>query len=51
MCLLNGEFGGVIPASTRFDVVDEIDSAGKITTKKLHLIDIIQYVLTEFGGE
>ena len=51
MCLLNGEFGGVIPASARFDAVDEIDAAGKITTKKLHLIEIIQYALTEFGGE
>ncbi len=29
MCLLNGECGGVIPASTRFDEYETIDENGE----------------------
>lgn len=56
MCLLNGEFGGVIPAAARLDIIEEVigyneDGKEIISTTKLHIIEIIQYVLTTFGGE
>ena len=51
MCLLNGEFGGVIPASINVNDVDEIQSDGTVAKRKLTLIEIIQYVLTIFGEE
>ena len=51
MCLLNGEFGGVIPASINVNEIDEAQPDGTIITRKLTLIEIIHYILTTFGEE
>jgi hypothetical protein len=51
MCLLNGECGGVIPASTQFDSYDTTDEKGKIITKKIPIVEIIKEAVNHFGGE
>lgn len=51
MCLLNGEFGGIISSSINVNEVDEVQANGEVVTKKLTLIEIIQYIMTMFGGE
>ena len=51
MCLLNGDFGGNIPHSTDFGVIEEIDKNGDITYTKLLLKDIIRNAVQTYGGE
>ena len=51
MCLLNGEVGGVIPASTQFDTYDTIDENGKEVLERPTIYQIIQEVVNHFGGE
>lgn len=52
MSLLNGTAGGTITALTvDFGKIDEIDSAGNITTKDLLLKDIIREAVHEYAKE
>lgn len=51
MCLLNGECGGIIPASTTFHEYDTVDENGKIVTLKPTIYQIIQELVNHFGGE
>lgn len=51
MCLLNGECGGVIPASTQFDEYETIDENGNYVIKKPVIAQIIREVVNHFGGE
>ncbi len=50
MCLLNGTRGGVIPATVRFDEVDEVSPSGEVVTKKIIIYQIIQELVNHFGG-
>ena len=51
MCLLNGECGGTIPASTQFDEYETVDENGNWIIKKPVLYQIITEVVNHFGGE
>lgn len=51
MCLLNGECGGVIPASTQFDMYETIDETGKYIIEKPVIYQIITELVNHFGGE
>lgn len=51
MCLLNGECGGVIPASTQFDEYDTIDENGQYIVERPTLPQIITEAVNHFGGE
>ena len=51
MCLLNGECGGVIPASTQFDEYDTVDEYGNWIISKPTIEQIIREVVNHFGGE
>lgn len=51
MCLLNGECGGVIPASTQFDEYDTIDEDGQYVIERPTLPQIITEAVNHFGGE
>ena len=51
MCLLNGECGGVIPASTEFHKYDAIDENGKWITTYPTIYQIILELVHHFGGE
>lgn len=51
MCLLNGECGGVIPASTQFDQYETIDENGDWIISKPTFEQIIREVVNHFGGE
>lgn len=51
MCLLNGECGGVIPASTQFDEYDTIDENGQYIIERPTLPQIITEAVNHFGGE
>lgn len=51
MCLLNGECGGVIPASTQFDEYEIIDENGEYVILKPTIYQIIQEAVNHFGGE
>ena len=51
MCLLNGEMGGIIQASTQLDQYDTIDDTGKWITKKVPLCQIISELVVHLGGE
>ena len=51
MCLLNGEVGGVIPASTRFDEYETINEDGEWIIEKPKLAQIIRECVNHFGGE
>ena len=42
MCLLNGECGGVIPASTQFDEYDTIDENGQYVVERPVIVQIIK---------
>lgn len=50
-CLLNGECGGVIPASTQFDEYETTDETGKIIITKPTIAQIIKEVVNHFGKE
>lgn len=51
MCLLNGECGGVIPASTTFHEYETINEDGEYVTLQPTIYQIIQEVVNHFGGE
>lgn len=51
MCLLNGECGGVIPASTQFDEYDTIDETGNYVVERPVILQIIKEAVNHFGGE
>ncbi len=51
MCLLNGECGGVIPASTVFHEYETVDENGKYVILQPTIYQIIQEVVNHFGGE
>ena len=51
MCLLNGECGGVIPASTQFDQYETINEDGDWVISKPTFEQIIREVVNHFGGE
>ena len=51
MCLLNGECGGVIPASTQFDQYETLDENGNWIIEKPLFEQIIREVVNHFGGE
>ena len=49
MCLLNGTRGGVIPATVRFDEIDEVSPSGEVVTKKITVYQMIQELVNHFG--
>lgn len=51
MCLLNGDCGGTIPASTRFDEYETIDENGEWIIEKPTIVQIIRECVNHFGGE
>lgn len=51
MAGLNGECGGVLPASVVFDTVEDMDEQGNIVLKKPTIFQIIQELVHHFGGE
>lgn len=51
MCLLNGECGGLIPASVTFSSYDVLDANGAYQTEQPTIYTIIKYVVNYFGGE
>lgn len=51
MCLLNGECGGTIPASTQFDEYETIDENGNWIIEKPVIQQIIREAVNHFGGE
>lgn len=51
MCLLNGECGGRIPASTQFDMYETIDEKGNWIITKPVIVQIIRELVNHFGGE
>ena len=51
MCLLNGECGGTIAASTQFDIYDTVDENGNWITEKPIISQIIKEAVNHFGGE
>lgn len=51
MCLLNGECGGTIPASTQFNEYETIDENGNWVIKQPVIHQIIREVVNHFGGE
>ena len=51
MCLLNGYAGGVIPASTYFDAVDDYDENGQSIQKKVLIYQLIQELVNHWGNE
>ena len=51
MCLLNGECGGVLPASITFNEIENIGPDGKIYITKPTIFQIIQELVHHFGGE
>lgn len=51
MCLLNGDAGGVIPASTVFNEREDFDENGKTIIVQPTIYQIIQELVNHFGGE
>ena len=51
MCLLSGECGGVIPASTQFDEYETIDEHGQYVIDRPVILQIITEAVNHFGGE
>ena len=51
MSLLNGECGGIIPASTRLDTYETVDKNGDWVIEKPCIDQIIREVVNHFGGE
>ena len=51
MALLNGECGGVLPASVIFSEVQDIDENGDIQIRQPTIYQIIQQLVNHFGGE
>lgn len=51
MCLLNGECGGIIPASTTFHEYETVNENGEYVIVKPTIYQIIQELVNHFGGE
>jgi hypothetical protein len=51
MALLNGECGGVLPASTVFNEIEQTDENGEIEIIQPTIHQIIQELVNHFGGE
>ena len=51
MCLLNGDCGGKIAASTQFDEYETIDENGDFVIMKPTIVQIIREAVNHFGGE
>ena len=51
MCLLNGEAGGVIPASVNFESIDTLGPDGDLHTEYQRINSIIPEMVHHFGGE
>lgn len=51
MCLLNGECGGILPASVTFHEYDTVNENGEYITVKPTIYQIIQELVNHFGGE
>ena len=51
MALLNGECGGVFPASVILNEVEDIDEHGDIQIKQPTIYQIIQELVNHFGGQ
>ena len=51
MCLLNGEAGGTIPASTNFESYDTLGPDGDMRTEAIRINQIIPEVVNHFGQE
>lgn len=51
MCLLNGDAGGVLPASTEFHTREQEDENGIVTIDNPTIRQIIQEVVQHWGGE
>lgn len=51
MCLLNGECGGIIPASTQFDEYETLNEYGEWVIEKPVIQQIIRELVNHFGGE
>ena len=51
MGYLDGTFGGVITAQTDFATIDEIDTEGNITNKRVPIKDIIRNIVHQIGQE
>lgn len=51
MCLLNGECGGIIPASTTFHEYETVNENGEYIIVKPTIYQIIQELVNHFGGE
>ena len=51
MALLNGECGGVLPASVVFNEIESIDEDGEIYIEQPTIYQIIQQLVNHFGGQ
>lgn len=51
MCLLNGDCGGKLPASTQFDEYETIDENGDFVIMKPTIVQIIREAVNHWGGE
>ena len=51
MCLLNGDCGGKLGASTQFDEYETIDENGNYVIEKPTMVQIIREAVHHFGGE
>ena len=51
MCLLNGDAGGVIPASVNFESIDTLGPDGDLHTEYQRINSIIPEMIHHFGGE
>ena len=51
MCLLNGEFGGVLESSVDFGCIEEEDRNGNWITRKLPIQEIIKNAVHVYGRE
>ena len=51
MALLNGECGGVLPASVIFNEIEDIDEEGNIIVRQPTIFQIIQELVNHFGGQ
>ena len=51
MCLLNGQCGGTLPASTVFDNYETIDEDGNYIIERPTIYQIIRELVNHFGGQ
>lgn len=51
MCLLNGDCGGLIPASTNFAEVEYINGEGHLAIDQPTIYQIIRELVNHYGGE